>query len=195
MNVQSFFEESLRESAHVKMQTIESCSDAVLEAVSVIVECYRNGGKLLFCGNGGSAADAQHLATEMMIRLSHDIERPPLAAISLGTDSSNLTACGNDLGFEELFARNIQGLGRAGDVLVAITTSGTSPNIIRGIEAARGMGMKVIGLTGGRGGRFGDLVDVVIAIPSTNTQRIQEAHITIGHVLCESTEQALYGTT
>lgn len=195
MNVQSFFEESLRESAQVKLQTIALCGEAVCTAVQIIVDCYRGGGKLLFCGNGGSAADAQHLATEMMVRLSHNIQRPPLSAISLSTDPSNLTACGNDLGFEQLFARNIEGLGRAGDVLIAISTSGASPNIHRGIEAARRIGLKVVGLTGEKGGRFGELVDVVISVPSTNTQRIQEAHITIGHVLCESAEQILYGTS
>ncbi len=195
MDVQSFFEDSLRESAHVKLQTIDACGEAVLRAVALIVDCYRNGGKVLFCGNGGSAADAQHLATEMMIRLSHDIQRPPLAAISLSTDSSNLTACGNDLGFSELFARNIQGLGRPGDVLIAISTSGTSPNIIRGVEVARAVGMHVVGMTGQGGGRLRELADVIIAIPSSNTQRIQEAHITIGHVLCETTEQTLYGAT
>ena len=193
MNVQNFFEASLRESAEVKTRAIEQCAIDVARAVDLIVACYRNGGKLLLCGNGGSAADAQHLATEMMIRLSHDITRPSLAAISLGTDTSNLTACGNDLGFEQIFARNIEGLGRAGDVLIAISTSGRSPNILRTVERARDCGMKTIALTGGNGGPLRERVDVAIVIPSMNTQRIQEVHITIGHVICESTEQILYG--
>lgn len=192
-DIQQFFEGSFRESAEVKLKTIAACSVPIFAAVQAIADTYRNGGKVLFCGNGGSAADSQHLATELMIRLSHDLQRPALAAISLCTDPSNLTAAGNDIGFDNVFARNVQGLGRAGDLLVAISTSGRSRNVVLAVEMARSIGMKSIGLLGGTGGTLNDLCDVSIVIPSDNTQRIQEAHITVGHVLCESVEQLLYG--
>jgi len=192
MDVKSFFRDSMLQSVEVKSSTIVACSDAVERAVETMVACYRAGGKVLLCGNGGSAADAQHLATELMIRLGHDISRPALGAVSLSCDPSNVTACGNDLGFEQLFARNVEGLGRAGDVLIAISTSGRSPNILHAVRKGREIGMRTIGLTGGSGGDLADEVDVAIVIPSSNTQRIQEAHITIGHVLCESTERILY---
>lgn len=195
MNIEKFFEESLRQSAEVKQKTIEVCCTDVLKAVDLIVDAYRAGHKLLFCGNGGSAADCQHLATELMIRLNHDITRPALGAISLCTDASNLTAAGNDIGFENVFARNVEGLGQPGDVLVAISTSGRSPNIIKAIEAARQRGMAVVGLSGGNGGRMRDICNVAIIVPSENTQRIQETHITLGHIICESVEQLLYGAS
>ncbi|MDP3831255.1 MAG: SIS domain-containing protein, partial [Ignavibacteriaceae bacterium] len=142
---------------------------------------------------GGSAADCQHIATEFMIRLSHHINRPALPAIALTTDSSNLTAGGNDIGYENVFARNIQGLGNEGDVLLAISTSGNSPNIIKAVDMAHEKGLKVIGLLGGSGGKLKPMVDIPIIVPSANTQRIQEGHITIAHVICESVEVELYG--
>lgn len=193
MNLDTFYTESLRESAEVKERTIEACRSDVLRAIEIITESYRGGGKVLFCGNGGSAADCQHLATELMIRLNHDIKRPALGAISLCTDPSNVTACGNDLGFEQLFARNVEGLGSRGDVLVGISTSGRSRNVVLAMEAARGKGMRTISLLGGSGGTLKDQCDVAIVVPSDNTQRIQEAHITIGHIICESVEQLLHG--
>jgi D-sedoheptulose 7-phosphate isomerase len=193
MSNDDFFSSSLRESAEVKLRTIESCRDQVLMAVEMIAGVYNNGGKVLLCGNGGSAADCQHLATELMIRLNHDIQRPALGAISLCTDPSNLTAGGNDIGFENVFARNVEGLGSAGDVLVAISTSGRSPNVMRAVEAAKRKGMKSIGLLGGSGGTLKGMCDIAIVVPSENTQRIQETHITIGHIICESVEQELYG--
>ena len=192
-DIQQFLEDSFRESAEVKLKTIEACSAAIHAAVQSLTQTYRNGGKVLFCGNGGSAADSQHLATELMIRLNHDLQRPALAAISLCTDPSNLTAAGNEIGFDNVFARNVQGLGRAGDLLVAISTSGRSRNVVLAVEMARSLGMTSIGLLGGTGGTLKDLCDVSIIIPSSNTQRIQEGHITVGHVLCESVEQLLYG--
>jgi D-sedoheptulose 7-phosphate isomerase len=193
MNLDTFYTESLRESAEVKERTIEACRSDVLRAIEIITESYRGGGKVLFCGNGGSAADCQHLATELMIRLNHDIKRPALGAISLCTDPSNVTACGNDLGFEQLFARNVEGLGSRGDVLVGISTSGRSRNVVLAMEAARSKGMRTISLLGGSGGTLKDQCDVAIVVPSDNTQRIQEAHITIGHIICESVEQLLHG--
>jgi D-sedoheptulose 7-phosphate isomerase len=193
MSPEDFFTASLRESAEVKLQTIESCREEVLRAVELIADTYRNGGKVLLCGNGGSAADCQHLATELMIRLNHDLQRPALGAISLCTDPSNLTAGGNDIGFENVFARNVEGLGAAGDVLIGISTSGRSRNVVLAIETAQKKGMHTIALLGGSGGVMKELCDVSIVVPSDNTQRIQETHITIGHIICESVEQKLYG--
>jgi D-sedoheptulose 7-phosphate isomerase len=193
MSVEEFFTASLRESAEVKLQTIESCREDVLRAVELIADAYRHGGKVLLCGNGGSAADCQHLATELMIRLNHDLKRPAMGAISLCTDASNLTAGGNDIGFENVFARNVEGLGAAGDVLIGISTSGRSRNVMLAIERAKEKGLQTIALLGGSGGVMKGVCDVSIVVPSDNTQRIQETHITIGHIICESVEQMLYG--
>jgi D-sedoheptulose 7-phosphate isomerase len=193
MNIEQFYNTSLRESAEVKERTIEACRADVFSAIEAITEAYRSGNKVLFCGNGGSAADCQHLATELMIRLNHDIKRPALGAISLCTDPSNITAGGNDLGFEHVFARNVEGLGAPGDVLIGISTSGRSRNVVLAVEAARHKGMRTIGLLGGSGGILKDACDVAIVVPSENTQRIQEAHITLGHIICESVEQLLHG--
>lgn len=170
-----------------------ACKAEILLAVQTLAETYRNRKKLLLCGNGGSAADCQHIATELMIRLNHDIKRPALAAIALTTDTSNLTAGGNDIGFENVFARNVEGLGNEGDVLLAISTSGNSPNIIKAVNKAHEKKMFVIGLLGGTGGKLKDIVDLPIVIPSSNTQRIQEGHITVAHIVCELVEQELYG--
>ena len=160
----------------------------------MLSEVYRDGNKLLLCGNGGSAADCQHIATELMIRLSHHIQRPALPAIALTTDTSNLTAGGNDIGFENVFARNVEGLGNKGDVLIAISTSGNSGNVIKAVEMAHKKGMKVIGLLGGDGGKLKPIVDLPVVIPSSNVQRIQEGHITVAHIICELIEDELYGT-
>ena len=196
MNLEEFYLDSLRESAEVKELTIDACRSEVFEAIDIITTAYRDGRKLLFCGNGGSAADCQHLATELMIRLNHEIERPALAALSLCTDPSAMTACGNDLGFERVFSRGVEGMGSPGDVLIGISTSGRSRNVILAVEKAREKGMKSICLLGGSGGSLKEIADVAIVVPSSNTQRIQETHITIGHIICESVERLLYpGTT
>jgi len=172
---------------------LASCSGDIEKAVELLVRAYKEGKKLLLCGNGGSAADCQHIATELMIRLSHHIQRPALPAIALTTDTSNLTAGGNDIGFENVFARNVEGLGNKGDVLLAISTSGNSPNVIKAVEMAHAKGMQVMGFLGGNGGKLKSLVDVPVVIPSANTQRIQEGHITVAHIICELTEEELYG--
>lgn len=193
MERDSFIFESLLQSAEIKRAIYENCKDDICKAIDIILKSVKDGKKILFIGNGGSAADCQHLATEFMIRLSHDLNRPAIPAISLTTDSSNLTAGGNDIGFDNVFARNIQGLGNAGDVLFAISTSGNSPNILKAIEIARTKEIFVVGLTGKTGGKMKNLCDSVICVPSDNIQRIQEGHITIGHIICELTERELYG--
>ena len=192
MDVKNFIEQSLKESAQTKLDILDTCKNEIEEAIEALAESVKNGGKIMLCGNGGSAADSQHLATEFMIRLSHDLNRPAIAAIALTTDSSNLTAGGNDIGFENVFARNVEGLGREGDVLIAISTSGNSGNVIKAVEKARETGIVTIGFLGGSGGKLKDAVDIAVVIPSENVQRIQEGHITVGHILCEATERILY---
>lgn len=192
MNKEKFITDSLNESSEVKLKIESTCKAEILLAVQTLVQAYKNKKKLLLCGNGGSAADCQHIATELMIRLNHKINRPALAAIALTTDTSNLTAGGNDIGFENVFARNVEGLGNEGDVLLAISTSGNSANIIKAVEKAHQKKMFVIGFLGGTGGKLKSLVDLSIVIPSTNIQRIQEGHITVAHIICELVEMELY---
>jgi len=193
MDKEKFITDSLKESAETKTKILKDCKSDILKAIGLLVGCFKNGNKLLLCGNGGSAADCQHIATELMIRLSHHIQRPSLPAIALTTDTSNLTAGGNDIGFENIFARNVEGLGNKGDVLLAISTSGNSPNVIKAVEMAHKKGMKAISFLGGSGGKLKALVDLSIVIPSSNTQRIQEGHITVAHIICELVEEELYG--
>lgn len=192
MDIKKFAIDSLVESSETKLKMKEDCLADIQKAVETIIDAFKNGKKLLLCGNGGSAADCQHIATEFMIRLSHHIERPALPAIALTTDTSNLTAGGNDIGFENIFARNVEGLGCDGDVLIAISTSGNSPNIIKAVEKAHSKKMTVIGLLGGTGGKLKGKVNVSVIIPSNNVQRIQEGHITVAHILCEAVEESLY---
>ncbi len=192
MNKREFITLSLKESSEVKLLIEKECSNSIIEAVEVTVNALKNGNKLLLCGNGGSAADCQHLATEFMIRLSHDLDRPAIPAIALTTDTSNLTAGGNDIGFENVFARNVEGLGSSGDILIAISTSGNSGNVVKAVEKAHSKGMTVVGFLGGSGGKLKSIVDIPIVIPSSNVQRIQEGHITVGHIICELVERKLY---
>ena len=193
MDKKKFIIESLVESSETKIKIQHACMDDILAAVELLTDAFKQGKKLLLCGNGGSAADCQHIATELMIRLSHKIQRKALPAIALSTDTSNLTAGGNDIGFENVFARSVEGLGNEGDVLLAISTSGNSPNIIKAVEKAKEKKLTVIGFLGGNGGKLKSLVDLHVLIPSFNTQRIQEGHITVAHIICELTEQDLYG--
>jgi len=193
MDAKKFIIDSLNESAETKLKIKDQLMEEILKAVDLLSACYKSENKLLLCGNGGSAADCQHIATELMIRLSHHVQRPALPAIALTTDTSNLTAGGNDIGFENVFARNVEGLGIKGDVLLAISTSGNSPNVIKAVEMAHKKGMKVIGFLGGSGGKLKDFVDLPIVIPSSNVQRIQEGHITVAHIICELVEDKLYG--
>jgi len=192
MDKRKFIVDSLVESSETKIAIQNECMNDILSAVNLLTKTFKSGKKLLLCGNGGSAADCQHIATELMIRLSHDIKRPALPAIALTTDTSNLTAGGNDIGFENVFARNVEGLGHEGDVLLAISTSGNSPNIIKAVEKARTKKMRVIGFLGGNGGKLKNMVDLSVIIPSNNVQRIQEGHITVAHIILELVERELY---
>lgn len=175
--------EFLYESAAVKKAVADTLSDKILEAINIARTSYRNGGKMLLMGNGGSAGDAQHIAAEFIGRYKK--ERKPVAAIALTVDSSILTCVGNDYGYENVFARQVEGLAKKEDVVIAISTSGNSENVIRGVEKAREIGAKTIGLLGKQGGKLKDKVDLAIVVPSSDTARIQEAHITIGHIICE----------
>jgi len=195
MQKEKFIVDSLKESSETKLKIERECKNDILKVTDIITHAYRKGKKVLLCGNGGSAADCQHIATELMIRLNHSINRPALAAIALTTDSSNLTAGGNDIGFENVFARNIEGLGTEGDILVAISTSGNSGNVIKAVEAAHLKGMKVIGFLGGGGGILKSITDISIVIPSANVQRIQEGHTTVAHIICELVELELYSNS
>lgn len=181
----------IKKSAEVKLRTAEYSGRAILEAVATISDCFRSGGKLLLCGNGGSAADCQHIAAEFVSRLTEGFERPGLPAIALTTDTSILTAYANDFGYEGIFERQVQALGRPEDVLIGISTSGSSKNVMRAIHEANEIGMKTIGLTG-NGGQMLGACDIVISVPDDSTQHIQETHLAIEHVLCDLVEIELF---
>ncbi len=173
----------------IAAKTFDSLKDDFSALVDSCARSLASGGKLLFFGNGGSAADAQHLATELTVRFIKD--RPPLAAIALTTDTSSLTAIGNDFGFDYLFSRQIDALGSAGDVAIGISTSGNSPNVLNGLHAARAKNLITVGLSGREGGKMHEYCDILLVVPSETTARIQEMHITIGHMLCGALEQKL----
>jgi D-sedoheptulose 7-phosphate isomerase len=181
---------SLRESGSSMRRLEHACAGAVAAAAEAAIVCLRNGGTMYFCGNGGSAADAQHLAAELAGRYTMD--RPPLPAVALTTNTSSLTAIGNDFGYDQVFSRQLEGLGTAGDVLVALSTSGGSRNVMRAIDAARRMGLTVIGFTGAKGSSFAAKCDFALITPSFSTPRIQEGHIAMGHALCELIERTLF---
>ena len=179
-----------RQSIKAKKAFFDSHAEAVAKAADLIINSARTGGKVLIFGNGGSAADAQHIAAELVNRLNYD--RPPIAAIALTTDTSILTSVGNDSSFDGLFERQLRALGRPGDIALAISTSGNSPNVLRAVAAASEMNLKTIALAGRDGGKLASAVDVALVVDADSTQRIQETHITIGHILCELVEEALY---
>ncbi|MGE0420083.1 MAG: SIS domain-containing protein, partial [Acetobacteraceae bacterium] len=170
------FAAMMQKSAALKQRIATELADAVVGVVSACEGSLRGGGKLMFCGNGGSAADSQHLATEMLVRLRPKVERPSIAALALTLDPAALTAGGNDYGYESVFERPVRGLGRKGDVLFGITTSGRSPNVIRALDAAREMGIVTVGLLGGSGDPAISRCDHVLLVPDTETARIQECH-------------------
>jgi D-sedoheptulose 7-phosphate isomerase len=185
--VRALFEASIATKQHV----LRDCLPDIVRIAEVCAAALRSGGKILFCGNGGSAADAQHLAAELLVRLRPHINRTPMAAISLTLDSSSMTACGNDYGYECYFERMVQGLGRPGDVLIGISTSGKSANVIRALQAARQGQMLAIGLLGGSGQPALAHCHHALLVPSTETGRIQESHITAGHAIMELIEDSL----
>jgi D-sedoheptulose 7-phosphate isomerase len=184
--IEQFVSESLR----VKAQFFEENKDIIAFTAETLAHALRNGRKILFFGNGGSAADAQHLTAELVGRFGPD--RAPLAAIALSTDTSILTALANDYGYESVFARQIEALGQAGDAAIAISTSGNSANILAGIDAARSRGLFTVGFTGETGGKMKDRVEVLFRVPSRQTPRIQETHILLGHVLCDLIDRELF---
>ena len=189
MDRSAFFRAEFAEHAVVAQVTLAQCEAPFLRLVEAAVGAIRGGGKLLFFGNGGSASDAQHLATELTVRYVKD--RAPIAAVALTTDTSALTAIGNDLGFEQLFARQVQALGRRGDLAVGISTSGKSRNVILALEAARAMGITPAALSGNDGGQLKGLADPLLIVPSRTTARIQEMHILLGQMLCGALEREL----
>ena len=175
------------ESAKIKNKIVDDGVEQIEKAAEVFINCIKNGGKIFWCGNGGSAGDAQHLATELMGGMT-DHDRKPIPSIALTTDSSFLTAWSNDTDFESIFSRQIQGLGKEGDVLVGISTSGNSKNVINALKQAKYKNLKTISLTGKTGGNLDGVADITIKVPSNNTQRIQESHIMIGQILCSLLE-------
>lgn len=190
---QSFIQDSLKASAETKQKIAEQCTGDISKAIDFIIRAFNNKKKVMLCGNGGSAADAQHLATEFVIRLSPTIKRPGLPAIALSTDTSNLTAGANDIGYDYVFARSVEALGQEGDVLIGISTSGNSPSVNNALVKAREMKINTIGFLGKDGGKAKELCDVAIVVPSNDTQRIQEGHITIGHIIFQEVEQEMFG--
>lgn len=184
---------SILESIAVKQAILadEAFLQKIEAAAEILCSTFRNGGKLLLCGNGGSAADAQHIAAELSGRFYTD--RPPLYAEALHVNSSYVTAVANDYGYDAVYARMVQAAGRPGDVLLAISTSGNSANILNAIEAAQAVGMTVIGLTGASGGKMRAVCHLLLDVPSKDTPRIQEAHILIGHILCQWVESSVFG--
>lgn len=191
MDDQVRFTDLLNRSAALKQRVATELSAVVVDAVASCERSLRAGGTLFFCGNGGSASDSQHLATELVIRLRAKVERGSWPAMALSADTSAVTACGNDYGFEHIFERPLRGLGRPGDVLFGITTSGRSANVIRALQAAREMGMTTVGLLGGQGEPASQNCDHPIIVPSDQTGLIQECHIAIGHALLELLEDRL----
>ena len=185
-HVDRIFGAAFDEHRAVCEETERSCAEAFKRLATICAEALASGNKIMFFGNGGSAADAQHLATELTIR--YTVDRPALAAMALTVDSSTLTAAANDLGFEEVFARQIEALARAGDVALGISTSGNSENVIRALKKARSMGVHAVGFAGRDGGRMKEVAEPLLIVPSATTARIQEMHIFLGHQLCEILE-------
>lgn len=193
-NYQETIQKHLLDGALVRRQIAETSSGEILEAALFIARAIAAGGKLMLCGNGGSAADCQHMSAEFVSRLTLDFARPGIASIALTTDTSFLTAFANDCGYEGIFARQVQSLGKPGDVLLGISTSGRSSNVLRAFEAAREIGVTTVALTG-RAGILADIADRAIRVPADTTQHIQEAHLAIEHLICHVVERELYPET
>ena len=189
-SMQNKIKEKLNESIEVKKSVIKSLLPQIEQAAKLMIETYKKGNKILIFGNGGSAADAQHIAAELMGRYKKD--RSALPAVALSTDTSVITSLSNDYGFETIFARQIEGLAKSGDITLGISTSGNSKNVLEGIEKAKELGCKTIGLLGNSGGRISEVVDIAITVSSKATPRVQESHITISHILCGLIEEELF---
>ncbi len=183
-------ENELRENILTKEKVLAECVETIARMGGMLAEALAQKHKLLFCGNGGSAADAQHIAAELVGRFMQ--EREALPAIALTTDSSILTCVGNDYGYDKVFSRQVEALGQPGDVLVGISTTGNSPNVLLAVEAAKAKGMRTAALTGKGGGKLAKAADLSLIVPSSNTQRVQETHIMVGHILCSLIESALF---
>lgn len=194
MDIQSRIQEHFKESIEAKITAADAISGTIEQAAQTIVQALLDGHKVLSCGNGGSAGDAQHFSSEMLNRFER--ERPSLPAVALSTDTSTITSIGNDYSYDEIFAKQIRGLGQAGDVLLAISTSGNSKNVMKAIEAAHDRDMKVVALTGRDGGTMAPLYqpgDVEVRVPSDRTARIQEVHLLVIHCLCDLIDNQLFG--
>ncbi|HET7319392.1 MAG TPA: D-sedoheptulose 7-phosphate isomerase [Nitrospirota bacterium] len=183
--------QAFEESARIKVQFARDNADKIVEVVQLIAQAFREGRKVILFGNGGSAMDASHIAAEFMNRFL--IERPPLPAVSLNSDTALLTCISNDYDFSQVFSKQLAALGHEGDVVIGISTSGNSPNVIKALEVARKNGMKTVALTGGNGGRLAGLADYAFIVPTKATPRIQEAHITLGHTICQLVDEELFG--
>jgi D-sedoheptulose 7-phosphate isomerase len=183
--------EAFEDSAAVKIKFARDYTEKILEVVQIISQAFRDGRKLILFGNGGSAMDASHIAAEFVNRFL--MERPPLPAIALNTDAAILTSISNDYDFSQVYSKQLSALGHEGDVVVGISTSGNSPNVIKALETAKKNGMKTVVLTGGTGGIIAGMADYAFIVPSKSTPRIQETHITLGHVICQLVDEALFG--
>ena len=188
--MENIIQKRFKESSEVKTRFLKENLSKLLDVIKLISHTFEGGNKLFFFGNGGSAADAQHMAAEFVNR--YIMNRPPLPAIALTTDTSILTSVSNDFAFSEIFAKQLRALGKERDVAIGITTTGNSPNIIKAFEVAKEMGMKTVAFTGNDGGAVGKMADFPLVVPSSSTPRIQEAHILIGHILCEMVEHSLF---
>lgn len=188
MNIKSIIEESIKTKTRILED--ETLLNAINDAAQLCIKTFKNGGKVLFCGNGGSAADAQHIAAELSGRFYCD--REPLYAEALHVNSSYITAVANDYSYADVYARMIKAAGRRGDVLIGISTSGNSENVIKAMELANELQMNTIGMTGDKGGKLANVSDICLRVPSVNTARIQESHIMIGHILCEIIENNIF---
>ena len=192
MNLTSRIDKALVDHVELALTIRDTMIEQIEETVHLVADTFRNGGKILLAGNGGSAADAQHWAAEWVIRLSPDLDRPAMPAIALHTDTSALTAGANDLGYEKVFARQVEAFGQKGDLLILISTSGNSENLILATEAAKGKGAIALGILGKDGGKLAPNCDHTLIVPSNDTQRIQEMQEVVGHLLCELSERVLF---
>jgi len=191
MSDDELIQQALEESARTKTDMVSSCGEALKTAAGWVAEAMRRGNTLLLCGNGGSAADSQHIATEFVVRLTSVSRRKALPALALTTNTSTLTAAANDFGFEKIFSRQIEAVGHSGDVLIAISTSGSSPNVLEAARTAHTLGIKVVAFLGSQKRELGAIADLCLCVPNDDSQRVQEGHITAGHILVALVEKRL----